>query len=179
MALTETQREIKQAIHTLCAHAAPFTTANEIAEYTGISKKTILTHVDTVLSESNEIENRTVGQANVYYVKADRFDEIVNLETEDIIRLHDTSGRAEYVEIRKTTQKSDFDFITHWYDADATEIEEYVPNSNEIGKAAEVYATDATSIKYYDETDYDTEFELVEETDTYEKYDVVESEDDS
>lgn len=157
MELSDTQKHIQLAIRTLTSGGEPIATISDIAEYTDLSKQTVHNNIDSVLRKVEDIESRTIGQANVYYVKADRMEEIETNRTQDIIRLRNPRTTAEYVELRKTPSGSDFDLEAIWYYADGTEIEDYVPDIEEMGEAVSLYATDPISIKLHHKSDEWTE----------------------
>jgi len=164
MEWTETQQEIERAIKTLCTGMKPFVTADEIAETTSYSKQTVLNNADAVVRRSDVILKETVGQANVYFVKRNRMDEVSDSEsTLAVSRLSDTNGQAEYVTLDSTDENSQFDLEAHWYDWDANEIEGYHPNAEEMGRAAEMYGPDPFSIRLWEPDEVEFEDETTEE----------------
>ena len=138
-----------------CTGEKPFTTISEIADTGPFSEQTVLNNIDDVVATRDDIESRTVGQANVYYVKSNRMDEIWREDTQDTATLFDTPGQAAYVEIRNAPDSSEFDFEAHWYDNDVTEIDSYIPTDEEMGRAILSYGSDPVSIKFYDQSDLD------------------------
>jgi hypothetical protein len=150
MGLSETQEKIAGQIRMLSTGERPFTTAAEIADHASYSKRTVLNNIDAVIEEHDDIGVETVGQANVYFVRQDRMDDIWQDGTRDILRLFGTHGKAEYVELRDAPKDSDFELIAYWYDAEAVELPGYWPNNAELGEAAGVYASEPITIKYHD-----------------------------
>jgi len=98
----------------------------------------------------------------------ERMEEIWNGRTEDIVRLSG-DGPAEYVELRRTPEGSDFDFVAHWYDARALEIEDYVPEDAELAEAAKLRGDEPVAIKWFDDAGLE-DWELVEEDEYHELY---------
>lgn len=171
MPLSDTQREIEMAIRALCYEENPVVTAQEIADYTPFTKRTVLNNIDAVLMEVTDIQDKSVGRSNVYFVNNNRMDEIRSEETEDIVRLS-ASSDVEYAEFRCASEDSEFDYIVHWYDFRGNELEDYRPSDSEIGEASVGYHTEPVKIKFYDESVL-PDMELVEQGETYERYEVV------
>lgn len=163
--LTENQQAIEGAIRMNCTGEKPFTTVGEIADTVPFSDQTVLNNIDEVVATRDDIDSRTVGQANVYYVKSNLMDEIWREDTQDTVTLFDTPGQAAYVEIRNAPDSSAFDFEAHWYDYQVNELDGYVPTGEEMGRAIVSYGSDPVAIKFYDQSDLDDEFERVEDPD--------------
>ena len=164
MEWTETQQEIERAIRMQCTGMKPFVTADEIAEATSYSKQTVLNNVDAVIRRSDVIMKETVGQANVYFVKRNRMDELSDSEnTIAVGRLTRTNGQAEYVTFESTNEDSRFDLEAHWYDWDVNEINGYHPNVEEIGRAAEMYGAEPYSIRFWEPEEVEFEDEYPED----------------
>lgn len=149
-----------------CTGDKPFTSISEIADSVSFSEQTVLNNIDEVVATRDDIVSQTVGQANVYYIKSNRMDEIWREDTEDTATLFHTTGQASYVEIRNAPVSSEFDFETHWYDNNVTVIEGYMPTDEEIGVAMLSYGSDPVSIKFYDQSAPDDELEHVEDPET-------------
>jgi len=149
MGLTDTQEKIAGQIRTLSTGERPFTTAQEIADNASYSKRTVLNNIDAVVAEYSDIGTEIVGQANVYFIRHDRMDDIWRDRTRDLLRLFGTNGQAEYVELYEAPADSRFRLIAHWYDAEGVELENYWPSNEELGEAAGVYADEPITIKYH------------------------------
>jgi len=150
MEWNDTMREMERAILSLCSGEQPFATAADIAEATSYSVQTVLNNADGVARRRDDVRKTTVGQANVYYVVQNRFDEIWGDDTEAISKLQ-TRTSAEYAELRNASENSEFDFEVHWYSHDGTEIENYSPNPEEMGEAIAGYGPNPVKIKIYDQ----------------------------
>jgi hypothetical protein len=148
--MNDTMQKIETTIRTLCAENRPFTTVSDIAEQSGFSERTVLNNADGVVRRKDDIVKEKVGKANVYYVKPSLFDEIETEATVAISRLMFLKTKAEYVELREAPSDSEFDLEAYWYDTSGRLLEEYLPNSKEIGEAAHMHAEDPVKIKYHD-----------------------------
>lgn len=145
MELTETQEQIASAIRILCGDE-PFCTIADIADYTGLAKKTVHNNIHEVMEKRGALGSRKVGQANVYYQKQSRFDDIGDDDTESIIRLFSNS-EAEYAEVRRAPETSDFDYFVRWYDWEGKELNGYHPTNEQVGRVVGAYAEEPVSIR--------------------------------
>jgi len=151
MGLTETQTGIAEAISALSVgDEPPFTTIAEIADHLPYSKQAVRNNIDAVVEERDDIGTDTVGQANVYYLRRNRIDDLMTDETAAVAHLRGTDGRAEYVALRETEDADPFDLEAHWFDVDTNPLSGYWPDAEEIGRAAEQYADAPLKVKYLD-----------------------------
>ncbi|MUW14855.1 hypothetical protein GJ633_09400 [Halorubrum sp. CBA1125] len=148
MGLTKTQDDIERAILAICRPESPLATVEDIAENASVSDQTVRNNADAVVEQNKYIESKTVGQANIYYVKRSLADEIWNSETETLFDLQQSNGDASYAEVRDA-EDSSFDLEVRYYDREAEVIEDYVPTSEELGRIASSYGVSPVAIKFY------------------------------
>lgn len=155
MELTDNQERIEIAIRGLCT-TEPIATAAEIADEVSLSKQAVLDNVDEVLEANGDIAEREVGQAKVYYVNANRMDELMGEDVENVVRLRG-DGHATYSALHKLPEDDRFDYEVCWYDYELNELDEYFPSKREMGQAMAAQATRPVRIKYYDAVPEGTE----------------------
>ncbi|WP_231727920.1 hypothetical protein, partial [Haloferax profundi] len=113
-----------------------------------LSRQAVLDNVDIVAAERNYIEYQHVGETRVYYVTEFKLDPIRTTNTDAVVRLESDTDAA-YAEVRTAPKYSDFDFEVHWYDFELNEIENHVPDDNELGQVMSRYATTPVTIKFH------------------------------
>lgn len=151
MGLTETQELIKGVIETGCAGWDPFMTVADIAEAADLSEQAVRNNAGAVVEQVGKIESRQVGQANVYFLKTNRMDELKDDDTVAVGQISNPETDASYYVVRESPDGSEFDLIASWYDHLAEELGGHYPSDTEIGAVARGFATDAVSIRYYQE----------------------------
>lgn len=67
MTLTDNQQRIERAIRSQCSWEDPLVTVADIADASGLCEQTVHNNIGAVLQQREKIEQRTVGQANVYF----------------------------------------------------------------------------------------------------------------
>ncbi|NHN41842.1 HTH domain-containing protein [Halorubellus sp. JP-L1] len=149
MSLTESQEGIEMGIRTLCAGEPHFCTVEDIATQLDISKQTVRNNIDDVEEARDDIGVRQVGQADVYYIRTDRMEDVWTEETKSVVRLSRDS-KADYAELRRTADDSQFDYEIHWYDYKTNELESYSPSPEDVGKATEMWWSEPVAIKITD-----------------------------
>ncbi|WP_410766326.1 hypothetical protein [Haloferax sp. DFSO60] len=147
MALTAEQQKIEIAIRSIC-EGNQFATVEDITNRVPLSRQAVLDNVDIVAAEHDYIRHQHVGEAKVYYVTEFKLDPIRTNDTDAVIRLESDTD-ADYAEVRRTPEYSDFDFEVHWYDYKLNEIEKHVPTDVELGQVMGRYATSPVTIKFY------------------------------
>ncbi|OYR73190.1 hypothetical protein DJ76_10335 [Halorubrum ezzemoulense] len=93
---------------------------------------------------------RQVGQANVYFHKKNRLEDVKSDDWVAVGSLAHFPGRATYYELRNAPDGSDFDLIAYYYDHQINEIDGYTPENQEIGEIASQYGPDPVSIKLWE-----------------------------
>lgn len=148
MPLNETQTEIQSAIESVSRFHG-VASVEDIAEQTGLSKQTVRNHIGTVLEENPAIKEREIGQARVFYMAQNRVHELfVQREPTTAARLT-TKGQAVYATLEEASEESEFDLIAHWFDSDLKELEDYVPQDEEIGEMAGGFGNVPVAIEWY------------------------------
>jgi hypothetical protein len=161
--LTENQQKIVSAIWDICS-VEPFATAEEIAEMRSLTKQTVLNNIDEVIEARGDIQTRKVGQANVYYEKPNRMDELQDEHTEWVHKLHSNiHSTAAYAKVVQAAEGSDFDYVVEWYSHDLEQLHDYQPSANEMGQAMAGTGAEPVAIKFHDELEPPTELEDLEE----------------
>lgn len=158
MALTETQREIANAINTLTPGWSPVATVSDIAEETNLSEQAVRNHIDTVVQTVTRIDSRKVGQTTVYYYKRNLLGEIEDENTVGVHNLADVRGNATYSELRDVGKDS-HSWEARWYDHNANEIDGYRPTTEEIGRTLDRPYLPPTKLWDPDELEFENETE--------------------
>jgi hypothetical protein len=146
MALSANQLQIEEAIRHLCL-TEPFVTIEDITKRVPLSRQTVLDNVDAILAERPDIKERTVGQANVYYIEEQTMEALWSEQTESTYRL-DSRSEAGFAELRRAPEEDEFDFHVHWYDHDFDELEDYIPTDSELGQAMGGWESEPVAIKF-------------------------------
>lgn len=149
MGLSENQEKVEMGIRTLCANEPHFCTVEDIANQLGLAKQTVRNNIDEVVAARDDIGVRQVGQADVYYIRTDRMADIWTDKTESVTRLPRDSN-AEYAEMRRAPDESQFDFEVHWYDYRTNELESYSPSPQDVGEATMAWWSEPVSFKITD-----------------------------
>lgn len=149
MGLTPNQEQIESWIRSLCSSEPGFCTIEDIHEQVNLSKQTIHNNIEAVVEARDDIGVKQVGQANVYYLRTNRMDNIWREDTESVTRLFGRT-EAEYAELRRAPDESQFDFEVHWYDYKADELESYSPSPKEVGEVTMAWWSEPVAIKITD-----------------------------
>lgn len=151
MGLSDTQERIKGVIETGCAGWDPFMTVSDIAEAADLSDQAVRNNAPVVVEEVGKIESRQVGQAEVFFLKANRMDELKDEETVAVGQISESAADATYYAVREAGEGSDFDLLVTWYDHNADELGGHYPSETEMGLVAQSFATKPVAIRYYEE----------------------------
>lgn len=141
MALTLTQEKIEGAIISICVDE-PVATAQDIADFTGLTKRAVLDNVDDVLEEKGDLKTRKIGQANVFYVKKNRGQDLWTDDIDMVKNLTHIPGSAAYGTLELLPEDCEYNAEIKWYDAELDELEGYEATHEEIGAIIGAYLED-------------------------------------